>query len=235
MDRANEFILLYNEISDYLRQIAGPDGGDSFSDLVERAARDSSAVRKEADRLKAYGRFRNAIIHYRTYPEEIIAEPTEETLTRFRDIVEKVLSPKGLIPTFQKDIFCFSPDEPLLTALRYMRDHDFSQVVVRKNDHLSLLTAEGVTRWLAQQAEAEEISVSEAIIAEANACESCSGYTIMSGSQTIYDAHEAFASALERHQPRLFAIIITNSGKPAEQPIGIVTPWDLLGDPDAQT
>ncbi|MCL4553311.1 MAG: hypothetical protein M1305_07165 [Candidatus Marsarchaeota archaeon] len=230
MDRANEFILLYNEISDYLRQIAGPDGSDNFSELVDRAARDNSAVRREAARLKAYGRFRNAIIHYRTYPEEIIAEPTEETLTRFRDIVQKVLSPKGLIPTFQKEIQCFSPNEPLITALRYMGDNDFSQVVVRGKDGLSLLTAEGVAKWLAQRAQNQVINVSLATIAEANGCEACSGFTIMSQNRTVYDAHEAFTSALERQQPRLFAIIITDSGRPTEQPIGLVTPWDLLGD-----
>ncbi len=51
MDRAYEFILLYNEISDYLRQIAGPEGSENFSDLVDRAARENSAVHKEAARL----------------------------------------------------------------------------------------------------------------------------------------------------------------------------------------
>lgn len=50
----------------------------------------------------------------------------------------------------------------------------------------------------------------------------------------ITDAHEAFASALERQQPRLFAVIITDSGRPTEPPIGIVTPWDLLGDPESK-
>jgi hypothetical protein len=232
MDRANQFIQLYNATADYLRDVSGHDGGDNFSELVDRAAQVSAAVRKEAGNLKAYGRLRNAIIHFKNYPEEIIAEPTEETLGRFKAIVRKVLSPKGLVPTFQKTIRCFSPEDTLVSALQYMCDNDYSQVVLRKGNSLSLLTTEGVTSWLARRAQDGSIDIQVATIGDADACETCQNFMIIDQNKSIYDAHEAFASALERQQPRLFAIIITHNGRPTDTPIGIVTPWDLLGEED---
>ncbi len=44
----------------------------------------------------------------------------------------------------------------------------------------------------------------------------------------VYDARHAFTHAIERKQPRIYAILVTQNGKPSERPLGIVIPWDLL-------
>ncbi|MGH2395630.1 MAG: hypothetical protein ACRDFW_01300 [bacterium] len=229
MERANEFIGLYNRLSEHLKVIAGVDSTVQFAQLVALAARKNSAVRRMADRLKDYGDLRNAIVHHRAYPHEVIAEPTEATVSRLAGIVQDIFSPRKLIPAFQKEIHCFSPRDMLITALGYMREHDFSQIVVLRNDSISLLTVEGVARWLEERAEEDIISVKEALIEDAQAYETSSTFAVLPRTSTIYDADETFVNTIRGRQPRLFAIVITQTGKSTEKPIGLVTPWDLLG------
>lgn len=232
MERATKFIQLYNQMSDYLQRTTGSSGHVTFSVMVEQAAKTNAAIRAVAGKLKEYGDLRNAIVHHRDYPETIIAEPSAEALADFTSIVEKALRPKRLLPTFQRNVRVFSMEEQLVTALKYMRDHDYSQVVVGDAGTFRLLTVEGVARWLEQQAEADIISVTDAIVGHAIAHEIPNTFETMDRNQTIFKAREAFTQILERVQPRLFAIIVTQTGRPTEQPLGIVTPWDLLRDAD---
>jgi len=50
----------------------------------------------------------------------------------------------------------------------------------------------------------------------------------MSRSQTVYEAMDTFMLAIEQKRPRIYALLITEHGRPTESPLGIVTPWDLL-------
>lgn len=228
MTRADEFIRLFNRLADHLVHITGQSDDYSFSVLVNRAAERNAAVRAQARQLKDYGNLRNAIVHHRTFPPEVIAEPSAKALADFDRLVERVLSPELLIPTFQSQVRTFQPDEDLLGALRYMGENDFSQVVVRESGKLRLLTVEGIARWVERQTDDPIIDVSDTALDEALTYEAPGGSRILKRKDTVYDARETFASALERKQPRIFALIVTENGKATEQPLGIVTPWDLL-------
>lgn len=140
MTRADEFIQLFNRLSDHLMRFTGQDHDYSFPALVDRAAERNAAVRAEAWRLKDYGDLRNAIVHYRAFPPVVIAEPLAEVVTEFARIVERVLSPRLLIPTFSTKVRSFQSDEKLLHALKYMGENDFSQIVVSGPGNLRLLT-----------------------------------------------------------------------------------------------
>ncbi len=228
MSRAEEFIRSYNEIADYMRRMTGSGADVSFSMLVSRAAENSVAIRMHAGQLRDYADLRNVIVHHRAFPGEIIAEPSEEVMTRFRSVVQSVLSPKPLIPTFQRSIKTFTQDEPLVGALKYMKDNDYSQVVLRAEEGLSILSVEGVAQWLERRANEDLVSLSEAKVGDAYACEPLGSYCVMGRNILIFEAREAFASAIGQKQPRLFAVIITHTGKPTEEPLGIATPWDFL-------
>lgn len=117
MERANRFLQLYNRLVDGLRNMPSTDRGASFPRLVDQAAEVNAVVRKVKDRLKDYGDLRNAIVHHRAYPAEVIAEPLEETVQRLEKVVAAILAPTLLIPIFQRSIRCFSPNDPLVTAL----------------------------------------------------------------------------------------------------------------------
>jgi CBS domain-containing protein len=227
MGSTEEFIGLYHELCDYLRQLTDSDHRVSFKNLIDKASKLNEVVRREARSLKDFGRLGNAIKNHQNFPREKIAEPTNKTLSDFRYLVESIISPKNLIPTFLTQIRCFSPKDQLVMALRYMRDNDFSQIVIAEKGGLSILTVERVAKWLEQQADKDVISVSKAKISDALAFDLLDTFEVMGPKDTIYEAQQAFKNSIEKNRPRLFAVIITDNGKRTGKPIGIVTPWDL--------
>ena len=229
MDRAQQFIQLYNQLSRYLREHSDSDTNLPFYQLIRTAATTHSTVRRYLADLKEYGDLRNAIVHNQTYPQQVIAEPTQETIAQFTHIVQSITAPKRLIPIFQKNIHLFSAQALLVEAIDYTKFKEFSQVVVQSKDGLSLLSLESITLWFAEQLKAE-MSIAKVIIADALIHEPPDNVLFMARNALVDDAREAFSTTLARPHPRLLAIIIINTGKRTEQPLGIITPWDLLQD-----
>ena len=77
MERATEFIQLYNQLSSRLSELAGGDRGIPFTTLADRVARGNSAVRAFLSELKDFAALRNAIVHNNGFPVRVIAEPSE--------------------------------------------------------------------------------------------------------------------------------------------------------------
>jgi hypothetical protein len=50
----------------------------------------------------------------------------------------------------------------------------------------------------------------------------------MSTDQAVREAVDAFNAAICEGRPRLYAIVITETGGATEKPIGILTPEDLV-------
>lgn len=71
----------------------------------------------EHTRVRKYGDLRNAIVHDRGYPTQVIAEPSEEALHRFETIVAQNMNPKRL-DAFSRKLHCFSTSDQLISGLR---------------------------------------------------------------------------------------------------------------------
>ncbi len=226
MDRHSTFIGLYNQLADHLITLTGSNQFERFYHLIDMAAEKNAAVKLHAQQLKKYGDFRNVIEHN----NEFFDEPSEGTLARFQALAKSILSPEPLLPTFQKDVHCFSSSELLGSALGYMRTNDYSQVVVHNGEKLALLTLEGVARWLAQSSEDDHVLLKKSIIEHALAHENEGSFGVMGRNHSVYDAKDAFSRPLGSNKTRLHAMIITQNGKIEEKPLGIVTPWDILED-----
>jgi hypothetical protein len=224
MGSTEEFIGLYDKLCDFFHHVTDSETSTSFNELVDKAAVSNGVVKKEASLLKDFGGLGSAMKIRQGYQ---LAKPTKDALSKFKYLVDSIISPKSLIPTFQTKIRCFSPNDQLLTALKYMGENDFSQVVISDKGKVLLLTAEGVAKWLELQAEKDVIRLSKVKLKDALACDLPNTFVVIGPENTSYDAKQIFKDSIEKMHPRLFAIIITDSGKRTGQPIGIVTPWDL--------
>lgn len=109
-----------------------------------------------------------------------------------------------------------------------MRENVFSQTVVEISSGFTLLTTEGVSRWLESQVEEDIISVREARISDALSFEVKGAGLFMARNETVYAAREAFMKVPREGRERLLAILVTDHGRKSEKPLAIVTPWDLL-------
>lgn len=232
MDRTDEFLQLFNSVEQFLSRLVNPKNNPPFSQLVEVASERNAAVRAHAHDLKQFAKLRNAIVHDAAYPPNVIAIPSEEALQRFNRVAHEVLHPAPLIPTFEAEVSCFSLADTMTSVLRFMRSHDFSQVVVRGNDRrLSMLTVEGITKWLSDNMDGDHSSFGTVTLQSVVALEPPHGFIIMGPEKTVFDATDAFTRSIHRESTRLYAIVITKTGADTDEPIGLVTPWDLVHNP----
>ena len=229
MKRAEEFLQLFNQVEKFLSQLVNPKKNPPFADLVDSACKLSSAVKANSIELKQFAKLRNAIVHDAAYPPHIIAVPSQDTLERFTQIVQEILTPESLLPTFAAGVHCFSLRDTVSEVVNFMRAHDFSQVVVRGDDQrICMLSVEGITKWLADNLEKDWKSFDKILLADVIGFEPPGSFIIMGSSKTIFDASDAFINSIHRDATRLYAIIITENGVDKEEPIGFVTPWDLV-------
>ena len=232
VDRAEEFIQLFNRVEGFLSRLVNRARYTRFEGLVELASADNAAVRANASALGQFAKLRNAIVHGDGYPPHIVAVPSPEALSKFKQVVHEVIEPMPLIPTFKGPVRCFSPNEALSEALGFMRENDFSQVVVKQiSGVIRMLTVEGVAWWLADQLDRNQVSAETVKLDSILDLEPQGGFGIMGPERTIFDATDAFRSSIHRKATRLYAIVITENGGDQDAPIGFVTPWDLIHNP----
>jgi len=107
---------------------------------------------------------------------------------------------------------------------------DYSQVVVRGSDgRHTLLTLEGVARWVARAATDGVVRVGEATLADALNHEPQGTCVFLPRRATLDEAREAFELPSKgKRRPRVYAGVITEDGDAEEGPLGIVTAGDLL-------
>jgi CBS domain-containing protein len=229
MDRADEFIQLFNQVAQFLSRLVNQADYVSFEKLVRVASENNAAVKANASALGQFAKLRNAIVHDAGYPLHKVAIPSPEALSTFSRVVREVIEPIPLIPTFERPIRCFSPSDTLSAALGFMREHDFSQVVVRGVDgKLGMVTVEGIAWRLADGISGILPPADAAAIGEILTLEPPGVFKVMDARKNIYDAVDAFRNSIRHDSTRLSAILITKNGELGEEPIGFITPSDLV-------
>ena len=228
MSRSEEFLSLYNKVVEHLSQIAGESQRKSFYHLIEKAAIKDLAIRNHKKRLKVYGKLRDAIVHSKDSPQEEIEEPSVAVLEKFKQVAEYIISPPKLIPTFKCSLRVFNPENKLPDVLKFMKENDYSQVIVKADDRISLITAEGVARWLTFEINEDIISITETKLSDIIPHEIPDGLVIMDQNKTVDHAKEVFEKSLESQKARLYCILITHDGEMFGDLMGIVTPWDII-------
>jgi len=108
MRPGDEFIQLFNELSNILQGKTGSPNDVSFSQILETVAEKSLTIHHSKNFLRSIGDLRNAIVHDRHYPEKIIADPRPEVIEELKKILEKIKSPTKVIPKFKRQIKVFS-------------------------------------------------------------------------------------------------------------------------------
>lgn len=139
----------------------------------------------------------------------------------------QIPSPK-VYPTFKRKVKCYSSDEPLSSALAEMKGNNFSQVVIKVQIKLRLITTDGLASWLIKMMSTENFNLNKASVNHILRYERDDNVSFFSRDRTVADARKEFVDTLSKNRPKLYAIIITETGKSNEEPLGIITPWDFL-------
>lgn len=233
-ERGERFLAAYHSIEQTLRRMTGTqDTRESFRHLVDQTARENAVVRRFRDDLGEFGELRNAIIHERVSPDYLIAAPLPETVTRIEEIARLLADPPLVYPMFRKEVVVFSFGDPLGNVFRAMRSTGFSQFpVYDEGVYQGLLTDGGIAAWVARftlsqdksGASLLDVPVSEVLAAEKNSQRA----RFVSRRTTVYEVQEVFRGNSKREKWRVSAVLITDSGRPDDRLLGIVTPSDIV-------
>jgi hypothetical protein len=230
--RAAEFNALYNELDAHLRRELGIERRYDFMDLVNEGVHRGLVHPSHVNELRDCKALRNLIVHTSRQQHEALAEPSAWGMTRFRQIVEAIVRPERVFPTFRRRVAVHDPRDPLTSALRHMAEHDYSQVTVRVQGHLTLLSSEGITHWLAAHTSDGAPAIAGTSIGDVLAHEPEGTCAFLARHATVEQARDLFEHAPGLPQPRVQAVIITEHGSATEEPLGFATPWDLVADDD---
>jgi predicted transcriptional regulator len=225
-ENSNRFLAAFARIEKRLRELTKGTKGDTFSSLLSRANTEPS-VKRFAEDLHEFGDLRNAIVHERG-GGFVIAEPHETTVDRLEQI-ERYISKPPTVENLRriKVVTCGLADR-IGKAAKIMLDSKFSQLPVYDNGKcIGLLTTQAIAWWVATQFKTdigllEEDSVEQVL----RHTDEDTIYKFVLRTAAIIDVVTLFEQAAHNGKI-LSAVMVTANGKSNEQPLGILTVYDL--------
>ncbi|MGG0643887.1 CBS domain-containing protein [Sporosarcina gallistercoris] len=229
VENSDRFIIAYNRIEKALGKKVEETGFLPFYKLIEKAKIKNSVVRNYEEDLREFGDLRNAIIHHRTGVDYVIAEPHDDIVERIELIEKKVNNPLNVGALFGCKVHTLQAADSLPMALRLMQENKFSQVPIYEQGHFKgLITAAGITYWLAGQSTEDSISREIPTLSEVyNFEKRKQSFEFVRRDLSVYEAEDYFKRAISKGT-RLEALLITETAGHDEELIGIITPYDLL-------
>ncbi len=222
----DRFEEAYNKIDRLLRDRTRLRRDVGFSTVVNEAAKKDPAVRRYKDDLLEFGDLRNAIVHDRGTSPRVIADPRDDVVKQLEEIWVRLSQPRrlrSLKPSVP--LRFFDVGSHLSEILAYMRENDFSQVIVSREGKYVILSCEGVAHWLEGKASEDIIALSEVRLGEVIVREPKDTCVYLKADDTVERAQEVFTRDIGK---RVFSALVTESGRATEKPIAIVTPWDFV-------
>lgn len=225
-DRAisNEFIAVYNQLDGWMRSILKEGNDRSFSAILKELATRYPAIDRNYKFLQDMADVRNLVVHTSQNTGVGLAVPTQAVVDEFRGIAAMITDPPALLSYSVKNVQVRSVQDSLSSALREMGAHDYSQLLVKdSNGTHRLLTREGIAAWLEQSIEDDLVSIGETTVEQVIRFEDEQACRFLGRGADIWEGLNAFSDPKRRIQ----AIVLTQHGRASEQPLGLVTAYDI--------
>ena len=223
---ARRFLDACSDIETHLRGQFGQESIRGFGELVSHARPKSPVVRQYWNHLEAMRELRNAIAHNSYDEGRPIAAPLPRTVAMAERVRDEIRSPAPIrkhLPSGAIEVAY--PEDPLRPHLTRMVTRNFSQIpVYSENGFIGLLTTNAITRWVAGNLdERGDVYIESGSVGAVLDCaEIHEKGVVVKSSTPVASVVEKLTAA----QPPL-AILVTESGKSSEKPIGIVVLADL--------
>jgi len=226
---SDRFIFAYNRIEKSMEKISGLNSYMPFSRLIDKSKHLNAIIRKFEQDLREYADLRNAIVHHRTDNEYAIAEPHDDIVELIEYIERELSKPVTVGDMFIRKVHTLQASDTLSAGLKLIREKKFNQIpIYQSNKFIGLVTATGITYWLADNMTDKIISREMPTLLDIFSHEKQKNtYRFVRSDLSVYEAEEYFKKFVAEGK-RLEALLITESGKPEEKLLGIITPLDLM-------
>ncbi len=229
--RANTFLNMYRVLEGLLEKKFTGEARHTSSVVMDYVQLpESEPVRQ---RLNVCRELRNLLTHSADENGEPLVEPSQAILDDLYEIVKYVETPQPALSyaTTGDDMLRASPNDKALDVMRRMEKRGYSHAPVIQGGKLvgvfSVATVFSHALTGARLAPDTRIDAFGDLLAmDARA----SGRFLIMGKDASYlDVRKEFERQAERNL-RLAAVFLTSTGDAAGTLLGILTPWDVLGD-----
>ena len=196
------------------------------------ASAESEPVRQQ---LNICREIRNLLTHNADEEGGAVVEPSKAVLDSLYEIIDYVQTPQPALSyaTPAEQVLCTRYGEPVLDLMRNMQKHGFSHVpVLHKGSIAGVFSVSSVFAYLLKKGPGalnEQTRVTD--FGSLLSLERTEGerFLILPRSATYLDVREQFERGSARNS-RLVAVFITEDGSVSQPLLGMLTPWDVLGE-----
>jgi len=232
---STEFINIYNEIDNYMRNKLDVGYDVNHWDLIDDLCNLDYVIYKNRRKLKQYAKLRNAIVHESKKNTNPIAEPHPIIVEEYKKILEHLKNPPDAlsIAVPGNKIFTANINDRAIDIITIMNENCYTHVPVFDDDNfVGVFSENSLFTYLAKN---------EAIILDSNTTlnefkdilgidkHDTEEFLFISKKTCVYEVEELFRRYLSNHK-RLAAIFITENGKQNEKLLGLITAWDVAGN-----
>ena len=223
-DRVDRFLAAFNAIEGELRRRLDAEKHVGYKDLARRFRDRNGWWRRSYDAMETISDLRNFLVHEKVHPVIYAAVPSDEVIELIERIRDQLIRPITVMDRFGRKVVEFVPSDKLSSVLRVIVEQSITHFPVRvPGGACRLLTTNGIAHWLAQSGLSVGLVDLDTPVADVLAAqESEDNVRFVSRATPMDEAFELFAK-----HPQLRAVIITQSGKASEAPLGIITAWDV--------
>lgn len=222
----NRFLAAFNRIDELMRKRCQmPIGKHEFSAVLSEF--EKLTYFTDRDFLLLASRLRNVIVHEKRDAAEELATPAQRVVERMESVAKNLEAPEKVEKRFlTEEVVTVNLDQTLKEVLKIISEKQFSQFpVIKEGKVVGLLTENGITRWLSSTVSTESmIEFADVTASTILEHEEKRENMILIG--RLRELNEIRLQFLKN--PFLEAAIITQSGKPDQKPLGIITRWDLI-------
>jgi predicted transcriptional regulator len=227
MSNAEKFIDIYNRIDKHLKNDDN-ETHESFANKIRKSS--NPIIKQKKEKLISFGELRNAIVHNSKIGERYIAEPLEEIVDEFEEILKILKCPPKVFPLFSAEIVGAKKNDKLDQMLKIMREKSFSQFPIFNDDEnvIEIINTNTISRWLGENIIDDEIMMENPKISDlVESIEFKKNYKYISKDCDIYSAYDLFVKQIEKQKRNLDVLFITHSGNEREKLLGLITIEDI--------
>ncbi len=230
-NRAEDFLNAFNEIDRTLKARLRIGKHESFSKAVDMYRRKNPWWQNDAFVLKTFAELRNLIVHERFARYEYLSIPSTEAVSEIQEIRDRLNQPVEALAYLRKhhksnlSVQSVEPSTKLPDLLDLMEEKRFTQFpVYGERGFEGLVTSNGLAYWLVERSNGLNLldlndHVAADLLPQEEARPNCE----------LVPKDIGLEELLHRFvgNPQLEAVLITNSGKPSDKPLAIVTTSDV--------
>lgn len=232
--RINEFLDLYKQLEDVLED-KYRNARRHYSSVVFEFVKDkeSAPVR---DKLEVCREIRNLLTHSANLDGEPIVEPSGPVVEAMRDVLEYVKRPALAIEfaTRGDQVMKAHMHQRVLRLMEVMDKNGYSHIpVMREGEFCGVFSVGSVFQYILRtggKGISPETTVAE-LGKHLDVSAHMENYEFVPKDATYISVRKAFERVRGKNK-RVSVVFITEHGKPGEPLLGMLTPWDVLGEPE---